>query len=85
MGLDEQQRRVSSDIILENVGAEKTKVPSKENVVAYLIDFMALIGVCNENPLTYEDLTVHLIQKIPIRYQRVHKIRNIYLASSIRP
>ena len=79
------QKSKLSDVIYENsVVLECGDLPPKTDVIAYLIDLMALIRTQTRTPARYEELTLHLFMAIPLGYKRTDIVADTYKDASIK-
>ena len=62
----------------------ETEMPARNDVSAYIVDFMALVRTQCIMPLTYEDLTLQVTGAIPKGYKRVDIVADTYRSKSIK-
>ena len=63
---------------------QKTEMPAKQDVTAYIVDLMALIRVQRSTPNTYEELAMRIVRSIPPGYKQVHILADTYRPNSIK-
>ena len=79
------QKSKLSDVIYENsVILECGDLPPKTDVIAYLVDLMALIRTQTRTPATCEELALQLFMAIPPDYKRIDTVADTYRDASIK-
>ena len=79
------QKSKLSDVIYENsVVLECGDLPPKTDVIAYLVDLMALIRTQTRTPATYEELALQSFMAIPPDYKRNDTVADTYRDASIK-
>ena len=79
------QKSKLSNVIYENsVVLECGDLLRKTDVIAYLVDLMALIRTQNRTAATYEELALQLFMAIPPGYKRIDIVADTYRDASIK-
>ena len=63
---------------------DNAEFPQKSEVIAYVVDLMALVRTITNIPGTYEELTFQLIRLLPTGYKRVGIVADTYREVSIK-
>ena len=79
-----QKSRLTEILVKNSTLLDTTELPSKSEVVAYLVDLMALVRTQTQIPSTYEELTFQLLRSLPSGYQRIHIVADTYRNNSIK-
>ena len=79
------QKSKRSDVIYENsVVLECGDLPPKTDVIAYIVDLIALIRTETGTPIMYEELALQLFMAIPPGYKRIDIVADTYRDASIK-
>ena len=73
-----QKSKLSDEIYENSVVLECGNLPPKTDVIAYLVDLMALIRTQTRTPATYGELALQLFMAIPPRYKRIDIVADTY-------
>ena len=63
---------------------DNAEFPQKSEVIAYVVDLMALVRTITNIPGAYEELTSQLIKLLPAGYKRVDIVADTYRKVSIK-
>ena len=70
--------------ILLKLRAQETAYPKKHDVIAYILDLMAMIRARPCTPATFRDLVFVIIDMIPSGFQRIDIVADTYREDSIK-
>ena len=79
-----QKSKLTEIIIRDSTLMDSTEFPQKSEVIAYVVDLMALVRTITNIPGTYEELTFQLIRLLPMGYKRVDIVADTYREVSIK-
>ena len=79
-----QKSKLTEIIIRESTLMDNAEFPQKSEVIAYVVDLMALVRTITNIPGTYEELTFQLIRLLPMGYKRVDIVADTYREVSIK-
>ena len=79
-----QKGKLTEIIIRESTLMDNAEFPQKSEVIAYVVDLMALVRTITNIPGTYEELTFQLIRLLPTGYKRVDVVADTYREVSIK-
>ena len=79
-----QKSKLPEIIIRESTLMDNAEFPQKSEVIAYVVDLMALVRTITNIPGTYEELTFQLIRLLPTGYKRVDIVADTYREVSIK-
>ena len=79
-----QKSKLTEIIIRESTLMNNAEFPRKSEVIAYVVDLMALVRTIANIPGTYEELTSQLIGLLPTGYKRVDIEADTYREVSIK-
>ena len=79
-----QKSKLTEIIIQELTLMNNAEFPQKSEVIAYVVDLMALVRTITNIPGTYEELTFQLIRLLPTGYKRVDIVADTYREVSIK-
>ena len=79
-----QKSKLTEIIIRESTLIDNAEFPQKSEVIAYIVDLMALVRTITNIPGTYEELTFQLIRLLPTGHKRVDIVADTYREVSIK-
>ena len=74
-----------NEVLMENSKQfQNAELPSKANIIVYIVDLMALVRTMTKIPETYEELAIQLFNMIPSGYRRVDTVVDSHIENSIK-